>query len=191
MPDPQALDDWFIAEVLPQEPALMRLLGRHWRHSDELTDLRQDVYVRVYEAARASGLPENPRSFLFAVARNLIIDRVRRLQVVDIELVAEPDALGALSDDIGPDRVADSRRELRRLQQALEALPPRCREVVTLRKIEGLSQKEIAEKLGIALGTVEKQVTLGIRALAQSLGGPAKELAQAWTQKRRRRETER
>ena len=42
------VDDWFVEQVLPLEPALMRMLRNHWRLSDELEDFRQDIYVRIY-----------------------------------------------------------------------------------------------------------------------------------------------
>jgi RNA polymerase sigma-70 factor (ECF subfamily) len=52
---------------------------------------------------------------------------------------------------------------------AIGELPPRCREVVTLRKIEGLSQREVARKMGITEDTVERQVSNGIRLLRKLL----------------------
>ena len=50
-PAAEALDRWFVEEVLPLEPALMRMLRRHWRRADDIADLRQEVYTRVYESA--------------------------------------------------------------------------------------------------------------------------------------------
>jgi RNA polymerase sigma factor (sigma-70 family) len=184
-----ALDDWFVCAVLPLEPALMRLLRRHWRHSDEHADLRQDIYVRLYETAARVGVPAQTPAYVFACARNLMIDRARRAQVVSIDTVAELEALPELpSDDFTPERIAAARGELRLLQAALDELPPRCREVVALRKIERLSQRDIAAQLGIAEGTVEKQVTLGVRALAQALTSQGVELGASWARRLRRRE---
>jgi RNA polymerase sigma factor (sigma-70 family) len=183
------LDDWFVQQVLPLEPALMRLLRRHWRLPDELSDLRQDIYVRVYETAARDGLPAQTPAYVFACARNLLIDHARRAQVVPIDTVAELEALAEMpSDDFTPERVAGTRGELQLLQAALDDLPPRCREVVAMRKIEGWSQKEIAAQLGIAEGTVEKQVTLGVRAIADALMGQGVELATSWTRRWRRKE---
>ena len=83
------------------------------------------------------------KPFVFATARNLLIDRVRREQVVPIEAVADLDALDIAIDAPGPDRNAMARDELRRLHAALDQLPPRCREVV-VKRIEGLTRREIA-----------------------------------------------
>ena len=57
------------------------------------------------------------------------------------------------------------------MQAALDDLPPRCRQVVVLRKIDGLSQKEVARQMGVTTETVENQVAKGMRLLAQALGG--------------------
>lgn len=176
-----AVDRWFVEQVLPLEPALVRLLRRHWRRADDVPDLRQEVYTRVYEGAARDGLPDATAAYVFRTARNLLIDQARRARVVSFDLVAELEELPeAPRDEWSPERVAAARAELRLLERALEALPPRCREVVSLRRIEGMSQKDIAARLGIAEGTVEKHVTLGMRALAESLAGQGVETAAEW-----------
>jgi RNA polymerase sigma-70 factor (ECF subfamily) len=164
------LDAWFVREVLPLEAALMQFLRRSWRNRADVDDLCQEVYVRVYEAAKER-IPDPARPFVFATARNLIINRVRREQIVAIETIADLDALNIAADEPGPDRNAMAREELRRLQAALENLPPRCRQAVILKKIEGLSRKEIASRMGISEDTVHRHLTEGRRALADLLYG--------------------
>ncbi len=183
------LDDWFVAAVLPLEPTLMRLLRRYWRQSDELQDIRQDIYIRIYETAARDGLPAHTPAYVFTCARNLLIDRARRSQVVSIETVAELEAMPGLPyDDFTPEHLTSSRQQLRLLQIALDNLPPRCREVVVLRKVDGLSQKEIAERLGIAEGTVEKHITVGMLAMAEGLLAQGGDLSAAWKARVRRKE---
>lgn len=164
------LHDWFMSEIVPLEPALTHYLQHNWRNKSDIADLRQEVYVRVFEAAR-DVLPEHPRQFLFATARNLLVDRVRREQIVPIEAVADLEALEIAKDDTGPDRSAIARDELRRLQTALEKLSPRCREAVVLQKIEGLSIREIAQRMGVAETTVKTQLADGLRELANLFYG--------------------
>lgn len=161
-------DSWFVQEVLPLEAALMRYLRRNWRDEAEIPDLRQEVYVRVYDKA-LSTIPAQAKPFVFMTAKNLIIDRVRRLRVVSIETVSDIDALDVTVDELTSDRIVSARQELRRLQAALELLPPRCREVVALRRIEGLSQRQVAARLAIKEDTVEHHLAKGMRALADAL----------------------
>jgi len=113
---------------------------------------------------------------VFTTARNLMTDRIRRGRVVSIEATADLEALNVLVDEISPEQQASARQELSRLAQALDRLPPQCRNVVWLRKVEGIPQRQVADRLGISEGAVEKQISKGVRLLARLLfGGEAPE----------------
>jgi RNA polymerase sigma factor (sigma-70 family) len=165
-----AVSAWFVREILPLEAILMHYLHHNWQNRGDLADLRQEVYARVFEAAQAQ-VPDNPKRFLLTTARNLLIDRVRREHVVPIEAVADLEALSVALDQPGPDRVAVARDELRRLQAALDRLPPRCREAIILGHIEGLSGTEIAARMGVTKFTVSEHLANGVRALTEMLYG--------------------
>lgn len=164
------MDTWFVREILAHEQALMRFLHRNWRDHDEVPDLRQEIYVRVYAAALHQP-PTSPKSFLFTTARNLLADRVRRQRIVSITAVGDLSQLHVLEDELEPSRVAGGREALARLARALDRLPDRCREVVWLRRIEDLPQKEIARRMGISEKTVEKHIAKGSRMLADHFHG--------------------
>jgi RNA polymerase sigma factor (sigma-70 family) len=161
----ESLDNWFAREILAHEGALVRFLMRAWPHRDELHDLRQEVYIRVFESAMQNR-PSSPKSFMFTTARNLMADRIRRGRVVSIEVVGDVDALNVLIDEVSPEQRLSARHDLKRLSEAFDRLPARCREVVWLRRVEELSQKEVAVKLGITEKTVEKQISKGARLIA-------------------------
>ena len=161
----ESLDAWFTSEILIHEQALTYYLRRCWPQRDEVHDLRQEIYVRVYEAA-GKALPTTPKSFLFATALHLMADRVRHSRVVSIEAVGDFESLNVLVDEITPERWFSGRQILKRLAEAFDLLPDRCREVVWLRRVEELSQKEVAMRLGISEKTVEKQVAKGMRLMA-------------------------
>jgi RNA polymerase sigma-70 factor (ECF subfamily) len=174
MVDEATLNRWFATEVLPLERALTGFINCNWRMSADVTDLRQDIYERALTGARA-GIPVHTRHYLFTVARNHLINQARRGRVVSIELVADTSALEAEPAEFGVEQQLSAREELRRTQRGLEQLPPRCREVIWLRKVEGLSTRETAERLGVTVDTVEKQTTQGMRALVDfMLGGNGK-----------------
>ncbi|WP_202842664.1 RNA polymerase sigma factor [Luteimonas saliphila] len=162
---PKALDDWFIREILVHEAPLMHYLLRSAPRSEEASDLRQEVYARVYEAA-GKALPQQPKAFLFATARHLLADRARRGKVVSIEPVGDFEPLHVLIDDVSPERWCGGRQVLMRLAGAFDRLPDRCREVVWLRRVEHLSQREVAQRLGISEKTVEKHIAKGMRLIA-------------------------
>jgi RNA polymerase sigma-70 factor (ECF subfamily) len=166
----ESLNAWFKREILVHEAALVRYLTRAWRNRDEIHDLRQEVYIRVYEAAKTSR-PHSPKSFMFTTARHLMTDRARRGRVVSIEAVGDADVLNVLVDEISPERNLHARQELKKLAQAFGQLPPKCREVVWLRRVDELSQKEVAKRLGISPRTVESHVMKGMRLLADMVFG--------------------
>jgi RNA polymerase sigma-70 factor (ECF subfamily) len=164
------LDDWFVREILVHEDALMRYLRRCWPHREELHDLRQEVYCRVYEAA-GKALPASPKSFLFAAIRHLMADRLRRGRVVSIETVGDLEAMHVLVDEVSPERVCGGRQVLHRLADAFDRLPRRCRQVVWLRRVGDLSQREVAQRMGISEKTVEKHLAKGMLLLASHFYG--------------------
>lgn len=166
------LDNWFLTEILCHEAALTRYLRRVWRNSAELSDLRQEVYIRVYESA-ARALPATAKAFLFTTARNLIIDRLRHERIVSIDYTQDFGSLDVLADEVSPERRLSARQELTRLSTALDELSDACRAVVWLRRVEGLSQKEAAERLGMPEGTVESHLCRGMRALMKTIFGSA------------------
>lgn len=163
------VDDWFVREVLPYEAMLTRFLKRRLSRGEDATDVRQEAYARVYESALGNGLPANAQSFLLTVARNILIDRARRQRVVSMEYVADIEALDTMQDLLAVDRGVTARLELARFQGALEQLPARCGEVVRLRKVEQLSQREVARRMGITEATVERQLSKGLRILAEKI----------------------
>lgn len=172
MLDRDDLRDWFCAEILPLERPLTRYIARNWRNAADLPDLRQEIYARVIEGVARSGPPLQAKPYLFTTARNHLINCAKRGQIISLESVLDLAASNVAVDQLTPDRVLSAREELGRLSAALDRLPPRCREIVMLRKVEGLTQKQVAAKLGIAVGTVEQQMVLGMRAVVDfMLGG--------------------
>lgn len=164
------VEGWFVREVLPLEAALMQFLEHNWRNRNDIADLRQDVYERVCEAAHKE-IPASAKAFVFRVARNLLVDRVRKEHIVPIEAVADLDALDVAMDAPGPERNVIARDELRRLQAALDRLPPRCREALVLGRVEGLPGRQIATRMNVTEQAVSMHIDHGIRALANVLYG--------------------
>jgi RNA polymerase sigma-70 factor (ECF subfamily) len=168
----EPLDSWFTREVMVHDEALTRYLQRSWPRADDIHDLRQETYVRIYEAAREQ-IPAIVRPFLFTIARRLMTDRIRRQRIVAIDSVGDLDALNVLVDDISPERDMAAHQELRQLAEALDALPPKCREVVWMRRIDELPQREVAERLGMSQKTVEWHMVKGMKRLIDAMLGDA------------------
>ncbi len=174
MIEDDALHAWFCREVLPLERALTAFIRRNWRAGSDVMDLRQDIYERVLTGA-STGLPTQASAYVYTVARNHLISLARRERIVSIDLVADMEALTIDADPLTPERHATAREDLRRVQSGLDQLPARCREIISLRKVEGLSSREVATRLGIGIDAVDHQTCNGMRALVDyMLGGEGK-----------------
>jgi len=166
-----SLDDWFKQEVIPHELALKRFILRIWRRPDDVHDVLQETYAKVYQAALTSR-PRAPKAFLFTTVHHLVADRLRRERVVSIDAVADLESLNVSIDEISEERRVSARQELKVLAEAIDRLPTRCRQVLWLRRVEALPIKVIAERLGIEVVTVDKHLMRARRLLAAYLSAP-------------------
>jgi RNA polymerase sigma factor (sigma-70 family) len=157
-----------VSAILPHEAALTRYLKRLCRSSDEVPDLRQEAYIRVCESATRSR-PRFPKTFLFATARNLVIDKARRERVVSIDYTQDETSLYLSIDELTPERRLAARQDLLQLTRAFDSLPEETRSVIWLRRVAGLSQREAAASLGIDESALEGRMTRGMRSLAKAV----------------------
>jgi RNA polymerase sigma-70 factor (ECF subfamily) len=148
---------WFTAELAPHEPALRAYLHGIAAPSD-IDDLVQETYARLLRA-RERGPVAHPRGLLFATARNAARDLFRRRAAANTIPIAEMDGTRVFDAAPNAAETASRRQETDLLAAAIAELPPRCREILVLRKFENLSHREIAGRLGISVHTVEAQLT--------------------------------
>jgi RNA polymerase sigma-70 factor (ECF subfamily) len=151
---------WLGRQVLPHEPALRAWLSRRRLGGLDVDDIIQETYSRLMTAESVQHV-HDARSYTFQVAGSVVIDHLRRMKVVSISSVPDMDYLEVVSDEPSPERQVIDRDELHRLAGMIARLPGRVREVFTLRRVYGLSQREVAQKLAIAESTVEKHMARG------------------------------
>jgi len=146
---------------------LRRYLARFLRDPAEAQDVAHDAYLRVYPA-EGKRRAEKPEALLFTTARRLALNRLKRRRIAPIVgATAQADLAPATTP--GVVQTVMARQELGQLQAAIGRLPPGCRAVLLLRKVELLSHREIADRLGIAVSTVEKQHARALRLLRAAL----------------------
>ena len=158
---------WLAANVLPHERALRAWLADRTAGA-EIDDVVQETYAIL------AGLPtvtqiHNPRAYAFQVAQTVILQRLRRAAIVRIDAVEEIERLSISNDEPSPEQLVSDRQELRQVAMLIASLPPKCREAFLLRKVEGLSQREIAQRMGVSEGTVEKHIAKGVRILMDAM----------------------
>lgn len=153
--------------VAPLRRYLTRLLG----NSAEAQDIAHDAYLRVYPHADNPAI-EQPEAVLYTTARRLAINRLKRRSISPISNDSSSfDTAASATPGVAQQVMA--RQELKLLEAAIAGLPEGCRNVLLLRKVELLSHREIAERLGISISTVEKQHVRALRLLRAAMPSDA------------------
>jgi RNA polymerase sigma factor (sigma-70 family) len=160
---------WVAAHILPFEPELRGWLRRRLGsfNGNDVDDLVQEAFARIW-AADFSTI-RNGRAYLYTAVRHLLAEYARRSRIVSIELLGEIDSLNIVSDEPGPDRRVGARQELDRLRLIVAALPAQCRRVFELRKFEGLSHRDIAQRMNISEKTIENHLTRALARITEAL----------------------
>ncbi len=157
---------WFVDEVYPHEEALRAWIESRFNGACDSDDIVQEAFVRILEA-RKRGPIVNSRAFLFVTARNLILNHIRHMGYEKPAGFKEVDPLSIVEELRTPLETIVHSEDIDLLKMAIQSLPEKCREVVTLRKVYGLSQLETAEFLGISRHTVETQSAIGLKKCMQ------------------------
>lgn len=162
------IDAWFASSILPHEGDLLRQARRWAVDEDEARDLLHEAYAQLLQVEGWERIA-NPAAYAVRIIRNNALQRMRRARIVPMRQFAALEELDF--PDPAPDSfaVAAGRDELRRLMDAVDALPPACRRVVLLRKFEEMPPRAIAERLGLSLSTVEKHLARGLFLLSRAM----------------------
>jgi RNA polymerase sigma-70 factor (ECF subfamily) len=129
---------------------------------DEAADLTQEIFLRIYRHLGTFGGRSTLKTWVFRIAINHCRDRLSRhypaMQSIDDD---SEDGASIADPGRGPEDLAVAADEGRRVAEGLSRIPPVFREAVVLRDLEGLSYEEIAEVLGVRVGTVRSRIARG------------------------------
>jgi RNA polymerase sigma factor (sigma-70 family) len=176
------IDQWFIAEILPHK-ASFRSRAAQAGDAADAEDLVQEAFVKVLTAPNFRAIA-HPRAYVQAILHNLMVERARRAQVVRIDYLASLDVLDLA--DPAPDafQQASAKAELARTLAMIDTLPAQCAKVLHMRKVEGMSPRQIADCLDLSLSTVEKHLAKALiliaKARQQHDEAPETDGTQAW-----------
>jgi RNA polymerase sigma factor (sigma-70 family) len=159
---------WVGSHVLPHEAAVRAWLRRWTGRDQDIDDVIQEAYCRLAAMDDVTHVG-NGRAYLFQTTRNIVLEQVRRSKIVRIDNVTDMSSLAVVDEAPSMDRVVSGVRELQRVERLIERLPAKCRQVFILRRIYGVSQREIGRMLGLTQATVEKQATRGLKFIVDGL----------------------
>jgi RNA polymerase sigma-70 factor (ECF subfamily) len=159
---------WVGSNIVPHEADLRARLRRMAVPEEEISDIVQDSYLSIAKLDSVAHI-RSGRAYFFTTARTVLLQRVRRDKIVRIDSLTEAEELKLYDEDPGPERQTSARLELARVKSLIDSLPDRCREIFQLRRVEGVPQREIAERLGVPEHTVEAQSRRGLKLILKAL----------------------
>jgi RNA polymerase sigma-70 factor (ECF subfamily) len=161
------IDIWFADHVFLYHQQTRRYAVSLVRQPEEAEELVQEAYARLFALDDWASIA-NPHAFTIRIIRNLAIERFRRAEVVRLDQSALLYTLEIADQNPTPDVVAMDRSELNYVVKAMQEMPPRMREALHLRRIEGLPPAEVAERMNISVSTVETHLIKALRLLMQT-----------------------
>ncbi|PNU03312.1 RNA polymerase sigma factor [Novosphingobium guangzhouense] len=167
-PHVRPIDRWFVDEVLPHERAYIDYARRTVRNDEEAGDIVQEVYTRLFTLDGWSAIA-NPPGYVMRMIHNQAIERIRQARVVTMQPLPAPVLFEIADDTPDPFRVVAGRTQMARVQQAIAALPERCRIALVRRRFAEETPREIASDLGISVSTFEKRLARAVELLTHAL----------------------
>lgn len=149
-------------------PVLLQFFQRRVRDRSEAEDLTQEVFIRLLRRGDITALADI-RGYLFETASSVLTDRARRRRSRHSDDHESFDPAVHGHEDFPSDRVLIGDEALTRVSRALLELPERARTIFILRRMEGLRYQDIAQRLGISLSLVEKQMARAVAYLTQRM----------------------
>lgn len=148
-------------KYLKHGPELSNFIAKHVDNIATVEELVQEVFLRVFKSAKWDSV-ENPRAYLFAITRNLLIDHFRSSKTRQSDNILEFDEAIHSESSLAEEKRIEARDDLRYLAKAMQKLPARTRKAFTLSRIFKYSYAEVGEMMGISPRTVEGHVAKGI-----------------------------
>jgi RNA polymerase sigma factor (sigma-70 family) len=150
-----------------EEGRLRRFFIKRLRNGEDAADATQETFLRLLTTTPKTDI-RNPQAYLFQVAKTVAHGITARL-LRDSALFADELDVGCVADEApGPQRIVEARQQLALLIETISMLPPKCRTVFVLSRLEGLSNGEIAERLGVSRNMVEKHIIRALMACRQA-----------------------
>ncbi len=167
---------WLALHVLPHESLIRAKLRNLHLYDIDVEDVIQEMYARLLTLPSLDTI-RHPKQYAFLTARAIVVDRIRHARIISIVSTENLEELEVAAVEADSERRVMFKQEVVTVTTALNKLPKMCRDTLVLRRIEGLSQKEVARRLGISEKTVEKHMANGIHMLIETFGRGGKSKA--------------
>jgi RNA polymerase sigma factor (sigma-70 family) len=150
------------------ESFLKKFLARFLSRSQDIDDAAQEAFLKAFNAEKTQQV-RSPKSFLFQIAKNIALQELTKKSKLITDYIEE---LGSTPISYESTTVEDEvagQQKLALFCRAAATLPPQCRRAFLMRKVDGMSHKEISQQLGISVSTVEKHQAAGLKRCSEMM----------------------
>ena len=167
-PRAREVDDWFVSRLLPVEPALIRIAQRITGDEHAAREIVHEVYADLLKGQRWRTVTK-PQAYASIAVRRAALRLASRAVAVPFNNFADMDLFAANGHELDAHQLLFAKQQRRIVLKAIDALPPRCREVVKMRRLEERCSQDIADHLGITVSVVDKHLARGMALIAGCL----------------------
>jgi RNA polymerase sigma-70 factor (ECF subfamily) len=158
---PPELATGILGAFIRHQAALKRFIGRFIHNSADVDEIAQEAFLRAFSVEKGRAI-DQPKSFLFRIAKHAALSRLTHKANRITSYIEDSEESEVIQLESSAEDEVSARQILGLHCEAVATLPPQCRQAYILRKVHGMSHKEIAVQLGIAVSTVEKHLMKGI-----------------------------
>jgi RNA polymerase sigma factor (sigma-70 family) len=159
---------WVGSHIVPHEAHLRAWLRRLSITEDEINDIIQDAYVALARLDSVLHIRDS-KAYFFQTAKSVFLNKIKRANIVPIDQLTELQSLGLSDEAPNAERRLSATQELAKIRQLIANLPEKCRVIFEMRRLQGVSQKEIAKHLGVSENVVEMQSVRGLKLILKAL----------------------
>jgi RNA polymerase sigma-70 factor (ECF subfamily) len=152
---------WIAREIVPREKAIRKWLSRRWHHLIDIEDVIQETYCRIANLTSVDHI-DNPGGYFHRTVVAVATDTMHHSGIINFVSMTQIEWSHVIDNEPSADRVIGDSQELERVNGLIAKLSKPCRKVIELRRIQGLSRKETAERLGISENDVKNYLVRGL-----------------------------
>ena len=159
---------WMAREIVPHEAAIRRSIARRWHRLVDVEDVIQEAYCRIASLPSVDHI-HNPAGYFHQTVNAVVTDLMRRARIINFTSMTQIEWSNVMDNDPCADRAMEASQELDRVKGLLAALSDTCRKVIELRRVEGLSRRETAERLGVSENDVKNHLVRGLQKVMKTM----------------------
>ena len=153
---------------LKHESFLKKFLSRFLHRPQDVDDAAQEAFLKAFAAEQKQEV-RSPKSFLFQIAKNVALQELTKKSKMITDYIEDLSESAISYEGRALEDVFAAEQRFALFCQAAATLPPQCRRAFLMRKVYGMSQKEISHELGISISTVEKHHTTGLKRCSEMM----------------------